>query len=90
MYKRQVYHDVDRCAEETRALLALPQRPTCIIFPDDFSALGGYNALPEAGLRIPEDISVIGYDGIYLSPVSYTHLCSSPFLWSYFIFLRFS
>ena len=39
-----VYHDVDRCAEETRALLALPQRPTCIIFPDDFSALGGYNA----------------------------------------------
>ena len=44
-----VYHDVDRCAEETRALLALPQRPTCIIFPDDFSALGGYNALAEAG-----------------------------------------
>ena len=46
-----VYHDVDRCAEETRALLALPQRPTCIIFPDDFSALGGYNALAEAGLK---------------------------------------
>ena len=64
-----VYHDVDRCAEETRALLALPQRPTCIIFPDDFSALGGYNALSEAGLSIPEDISVMGYDGIYLSRV---------------------
>ena len=64
-----VYHDVDRCAEETRALLALPQRPTCIIFPDDFSALGGYNALAEAGLSIPEDISVMGYDGIYLSRV---------------------
>ena len=64
-----VYHDVDRCAEETRALLALPQRPTCIIFPDDFSALGGYNALTEAGLSIPEDISVMGYDGIYLSRV---------------------
>ena len=49
--------------------LALPQRPTCIIFPDDFSALGGYNALTEAGLSIPEDISVMGYDGIYLSRV---------------------
>ncbi len=35
-----VYHDVDRCAEETRALLALPQRPTCIIFPDDFLRTG--------------------------------------------------
>ena len=64
-----VYHDVERCAEETRALLALPQRPTCIIFPDDFSALGGYNAISEAGLSIPEDISVMGYDGIYLSRV---------------------
>lgn len=64
-----VYHDVDRCAEETKALLALPQRPTCIIFPDDFSALGGYNALNEAGLSIPDDISVMGYDGIYLSRV---------------------
>ena len=64
-----VYHDPDRCAEETRALLALPQRPTCILFPDDFSAMGGCNALREAGLRIPEDISVMGYDGIYLSRV---------------------
>ena len=61
--------DADRCAAETMALLALPQRPTCIIFPDDFSALGGYNALAEAGLSIPEDISVMGYDGIYLSRV---------------------
>ena len=64
-----VYHDVERCAEETRALLALPQRPTCILFPDDFSAMGGCIALQEAGLSIPEDISVMGYDGIYLSRV---------------------
>ena len=49
--------------------LEIPQRPTCIIFPDDFSALGGYNALAEAGLSIPDDISVMGYDGIYLSRV---------------------
>ena len=64
-----VYHDVERCAQETRALLALPEPPTCIIFPDDFSALGGYNAIREKKLSIPEDISVMGYDGIYLSRV---------------------
>lgn len=64
-----VYHDAYRCAEETKALLALPVPPTCIIFPDDYSAMGGYNAIREAGLRIPEDISVMGYDGIYLSRV---------------------
>ena len=64
-----IYHDADRCAAETKALLEFPQPPTCIIFPDDFSALGGYNAISEAGLSIPEDISVMGYDGIYLSRV---------------------
>ena len=70
VYVREgIYHDAARCAQETKALLALPQRPTCILFPDDFSAMGGYNAIAEAGLSIPEDISVMGYDGIYLSRV---------------------
>jgi len=64
-----VYHDPDRCARATRELLELPQRPTCIIFPDDFSYIGGLNALNEAGLRVPEDISAVGYDGIHLAKV---------------------
>ena len=64
-----VYHDPDRCARETRALLELPERPSCILFPDDFSYIGGMNALKEAGLRIPEDISAVGYDGLHLARV---------------------
>lgn len=64
-----VYHDPDRCAEATRQLLALPEPPTCILFPDDFSYIGGMNVLHEAGLRIPEDISAVGYDGIHLAKV---------------------
>ena len=64
-----VYHDPDRCEAATRKILALPDRPTCIIFPDDFSYIGGLNAITEAGLRIPEDISVAGYDGINLAKV---------------------
>lgn len=64
-----VYHDPDRCEAATKKLLALPDRPTCIIFPDDFSAIGGMNALTAAGLRVPEDISAIGYDGINLAKV---------------------
>ena len=62
-----VFHDPRGCYELTKALLALPERPTCIFFPDDYSAVGGCNAIREAGLRIPEDISVVGYDGIPLS-----------------------
>ncbi len=64
-----VYHDPTRCAQETWALLAQPERPTCIIFPDDYSYIGGMNALTQAGLRVPEDISVVGYDGIQLARV---------------------
>ena len=64
-----VYHDPDRCAAATRELLELPDRPTCIIFPDDFSYIGGLGVLNEYGLRVPEDISTVGYDGIHLAKV---------------------
>lgn len=64
-----VYHDPDRCAQATRELLELPDRPTCIIFPDDYSYIGGMNTIAETGLRIPEDISAVGYDGIHLAKV---------------------
>ncbi len=64
-----VYHDPDRCAQVTREILELPDRPTCILFPDDYSYIGGMNALNNAGLRVPEDISAVGYDGIHLARV---------------------
>ena len=64
-----VYHDPDRCAQATQQLLNLPDPPTCILFPDDFSYIGGMKAIQEMGLRIPEDISVVGYDGIHLAKV---------------------
>ena len=67
--RRAWYHDPVSSAEETRALLSLPDRPTCIMYPDDFSFIGGRNVIEEMGLRIPEDISVAGFDGIYLSQV---------------------
>ena len=63
------FHDTKRCYEATKELLALSERPSCIFFPDDFSYMGGYNAILEAGLRIPEDISTVGYDGQRISEV---------------------
>ena len=64
-----VYHDPKSCRALTAELLALPERPTCIFFPDDYSFIGGANAIRDAGLRIPEDVSVVGYDGIPLSRI---------------------
>ena len=64
-----VFHDPASCARITGELLDLPDPPTCILFPDDFSALGGISEIRQRGLRIPEDISVAGYDGLHLSQV---------------------
>ncbi len=68
-----VYHDPNLCEQATRKLMGLPEPPTCIIFPDDYSFIGGHNALMEAGYAIPimaavsKPISVIGYNGINLA-----------------------
>lgn len=65
--KESLYHDAASCARATRELLDLPEPPTCILFPDDFSYVGGMNVIKDMGLRIPEDISAVGYDGINLA-----------------------
>lgn len=46
----------------TVKLLELKDRPTAIFCQNDRTAIGCYEALKEAGLHIPEDISVVGYD----------------------------
>ena len=61
------YHDPEGSSAATRLLLELDDRPTCILYPDDFSCLGGLSELERAGLRVPQDISAAGYDGIPLS-----------------------
>ncbi len=57
------YLQTEKSEEETRQLLKLKNPPTCIFYPDDTSYIGGRNAIRSMGLRIPDDISVVGYDG---------------------------
>jgi len=47
-----------------RKLLALPNRPTGIICSNDLMAIGVLQAASEAGLSVPGDLSVVGFDGI--------------------------
>jgi len=63
------YHDPKATKQSVKKLLSLPTPPTCIIMPDDYAAIGGIEAIEAEGLRIPEDISIAGYDGISLSQV---------------------
>jgi LacI family transcriptional regulator/LacI family purine nucleotide synthesis repressor len=65
--KEAPYRDSVGTGERTKELLRLSDPPTCILYPDDFASLGGLNAISELGLRVPEDISVVGYDGIRIS-----------------------
>jgi LacI family transcriptional regulator len=48
--------------EHASALLQLKQIPTAIFCASDRIAMGVYDALKEKGLRIPEDVSVVGFD----------------------------
>ena len=58
------YRDTKETYAETEKLLDLKEPPTCIVYPDDFSCFGGINAISERGLKIPDDVSIAGYDGI--------------------------
>ena len=46
------------------------QRPTAIFAGADIAALGVLRAAEELGLRVPEDLSVVGYDNIYISTIN--------------------
>ncbi len=62
-----IYHDSSASAAATRQLLSLKNRPTCILYPDDISYIGGMNEIEKQGLSIPGDICAAGYDGIHIS-----------------------
>lgn len=59
-----LYVNPSAARSATEKLLKLPDRPTCILLPDDVSAFGALDAITDAGLKIPEDISIAGYDGV--------------------------
>lgn len=50
--------------ERAQNLLQLPEPPTAIFASNDLMAFGVMNAITDAGLNVPEDISVIGFDNI--------------------------
>ncbi|MGW2618136.1 LacI family DNA-binding transcriptional regulator [Streptomyces sp. NPDC001500] len=53
----------DGCSA-ARELLSRPDRPTAVFTANDMQALGVYRAARELGLRIPEDLSVVGFDDV--------------------------
>ncbi len=48
-------------------LLALPRRPTAVVCYNDMSALGAMHQIRAAGLRVPDDLSITGFDDLHIS-----------------------
>jgi LacI family transcriptional regulator len=53
----------------TRSLLDRGPLPQALVFANDQMAIGAYDVLERRGVRIPEDIAVVGFDGIPLGRV---------------------
>jgi DNA-binding LacI/PurR family transcriptional regulator len=60
-------HRVDGGLEAMKHILTSRRRPTAVMTSNDLTAIGAMGAIADAGLRVPEDISVVGYDDIQLS-----------------------
>ena len=57
------YDEPEAACQAVMALVGLPQPPTCILLPDDRCCLGALEAAKSLGLRVPEDLSIGGFDG---------------------------
>jgi LacI family transcriptional regulator len=54
--------DTEGGLQTARKLLSATERPTALFCFNDRMAMGAYHAAAELGLRIPEDLSVVGFD----------------------------
>jgi len=63
-YVRHGNFDETAARRRMLQLLDLPEPPTAVFVCSDVMALGAYAALAERGLRVPDDVSVVGFDDL--------------------------
>jgi len=71
-------------AAATAQLLALAEQPTAIVYANDLMAIAGIGAAQNRGLRVPDDLSVTGFDGTELALHMHpplTTVATNPFIW---------
>jgi DNA-binding LacI/PurR family transcriptional regulator len=63
-YMRDVHNNYAGGASGFEALMALPDPPTAVLASTDMLAIGALRAAQRLGLRVPEDVSVVGFDDL--------------------------
>ena len=71
------FHDPADTTRIIGELLRLEEKPTCILCPDDSSCLGALWLLAARGITVPDDVSLVGYDGLRMSRMM--HPCLTTF-----------
>ena len=71
------FHDPVDTARIISELLDLEEKPSCILCPDDSSCLGALWMLAARGVSVPEDVSLVGYDGIRMGQMM--HPCLTTY-----------
>ena len=71
-------------SDATRRLLSQPEPPTAIVFANDPMAIAGIGVAQELGVRVPEDVSITGFDDIEFARYIYpalTTVGATPLVW---------
>jgi LacI family transcriptional regulator len=65
---------VERTQEGIEELMQKEERPTAIFACNDLMAVGALNACIKLGIRVPEDISIVGFDNTLLAKITHPKL----------------
>lgn len=61
------YYSLQGGYASMKELLGRSERPTAVIASDDYSAVGAIRAAHDLGFSVPQDISIVGFDGIEIT-----------------------
>jgi DNA-binding LacI/PurR family transcriptional regulator len=62
-------YNQEQARQITKELIALPNPPTAIFAATDFQALGVIKAARQLGIKVPDDLAVIGFDDLDMSEI---------------------